>query len=184
MVGINFVSLYIMRSSTFFIFIFTAFFHVSLYAQGDSNQYKNLKPEFRRQLNHDYIDREQKAFAGFKQAANTSLTKETEFYINQAVQNKADEIQFNIEKDSILDHRLKVQYLHGLSNVLRYINNNRRSTSFKESYIPSTISAYEQLIELDRNKENILLAIADMPYEVGNAVMRANIFDQNKGYDE
>lgn len=184
MVGINFVSLYIMRSSTFFIFIFSACFHVSLYGQGDSNQYKNLKPEFRRQLNHDYIDREQKAFEAYKQAANTSITKETVFYINQAVQNKADEIQYNIEKDSILDHRLKVQYLHGLSNMLRYINNNRRSTSFKVSYIPATISAYEQLIALDRSNETILPAIVDMPYEVGNAVMQANIFDQNEGYDE
>ena len=182
--GINFVSLFIMRSSTFFIFIVSACFHLNLNAQGDSNQYKNLKPEFRRQLNHDYIDREQKAFEAYKPAANTTITKETEFYIHQSVQNKADEIQFNIEKDTILDHRLKVQYLHGLSNVLRFINNNRRSTSFKPSYIPATISAYEKLIALDRENENILPAITGMPYEVGNAVMRSNIFDQNKGYNE
>lgn len=182
--GINFVSLYIMRSSALLIFIFASCFNINLHAQGDSNQHKNFKPEFRRQLNHDYIDREQKAFANYKQAAGKPVTQETEFYINQSVQNKVDEIQFNIEKDSILDHRLKVQYLHGLSNLLRYINNNRRSTLYASSYIPATILSYQKVIELDRATESMLPVISELPYEVGNAVMRANIFDQNKGYND
>src|SRR5690606_7661759 len=119
-----------------------------------SNNYKDFKPEFRRQLNHDHIDREQKAFVDFKNAANVKTTEEANFYINQAIQNKTDEIQFNIEKDFVLDHRLKVQYLHGLSNVLKFINNNRGSTSYSISYIPATISAYENLINIDKARQS------------------------------
>jgi len=154
-----------------------------LFAQGDSNNYKDFKPEFRRQLNHDHIDREQKAFADFKKGINGKTTEEANFYINQAIQYKTDEIQFNIEKDSVLDHRLKVQYLHGLSNVLKYINNNRGSTSYSLSYIPARISAYEQLISIDKARESIEPVIDDLPYEVGNAVMKANMFEQNKCYN-
>jgi hypothetical protein len=157
---------------------------MDLYAQGDSNIYRNLNPEFRRQLNHDYIDKEQKAFADNKTSSQISTTREVEFYIHQSIQNKVDEIQFNIEKDTILDHRLKVQYLHGLANVLKYINNNRRSSTYAASYIPATISSYEKLMEADRSQNNIETTIAELPYEVGNAVMKANIFEQSIGYND
>src|SRR5690606_23899149 len=169
--------------SIFIILISFSISNNNLFAQGDNNQYKNLNPEFRRQLNHDHIDREQKSFVDFKKAADVKTTEETNFFINQSIEIKADEIQFNIEKDSVLDHRLKVQYLHGLSNVLKFINNNRGSTSYSLSYIPATIAAYENLIKIDRARQSIEPAIDDLPYEVGNAVMKANIFEQNKGYN-
>src|SRR5690606_37655153 len=46
-----------------------------------------------------------------------------------------------------------------------------------------TISAYENLINIDKARQSIEPAIGDLPYEVGNAVMKANIFEQNEGYN-
>lgn len=160
------------------------FFHamgMGLYAQGDSNGYAKLNPEFRRQLNHDYIDKEQKAFINYNNRQQTSV-KEIDFHINQAISQKVDQLQYKIEKDSSIDHRLKVQYLHGLENVLKYINQNRSRSSFSGAYIPAIISGYEKLVQLDISKNSIEAAVDAMPYEVGAAVMRSNIFDVNKGY--
>lgn len=99
--------------------------YTQLQAQGDAVlKVSSLKPEFRRQLNHDNIDKLQQAILHSDGKADrlfvSTANEDINFLVTQSVVNKVDRVQFKIEKDSILDHRLKVYYLHGLENILKY----------------------------------------------------------------
>ena len=87
---------------------------------------QTYKPEFRRQLNHDKIDAEQKSILASDGNAdsffNTSKNDDVNYLVTQALIKKVDNLQFLIESDTLFDHRLKVNYLYGLENVLKYFN--------------------------------------------------------------
>ncbi len=85
----------------------------------------------------------------------------------------------------LLDHRLKVNYLYGLENVLKNFNNSWIQNSDKSvnpSSLPLIVTAYEDCIEKDRKKESIEFIINKLPYGAGNVVLGANIFEKNPGY--
>ncbi len=148
------------------------------------------KPEFRRQLNHDKIDEEQRTILASDGKAdnffNTSKIDEVNYFATQALVQKVDNLQFIIETDTILDHRLKVNYLYGLENVLKYFSVAWKQNSEKKinpSNLPIIINAYEECIEKDKKKESIESVINRLPYDAGNTILAARIFDNNKGYD-
>jgi hypothetical protein len=82
-----------------------------------------IKVDIKRQLFHDYIDREQKnalkadgtADAVFK----TSGDEEINFLITKDLTKGVDVLQYKIESDSVLQHGKKVNYLKGLENILK-----------------------------------------------------------------
>ena len=165
------------------------YFSVQVFAQSyNGKDFKKLDPEFRRQLNHDNIDKQQKRFlqSDGKDDVLFSSSKndEIDFFVTQAMIGKVDALQYDIEKDTVLDHRLKVQYLHGLENVLKYINNNWKTGGVKISFIPAILDGYEELEMADRKGISIAPFIQGFSYDIGNVVMKANIFEDNKGFNE
>ena len=48
------------------------------------------------------------------------------------------------ETDSLLDHRLKVNYLTGISNILKYIRLNWRSKKVNILNLPVVLTAYQK----------------------------------------
>ena len=120
---------------------------------------QTYKPEFRRQLNHDKIDAEQKSILASDGNAdsffNTSKNDDVNYLVTQALIKKVDNLQFLIESDTLFDHRLKVNYLYGLENVLKYFNITWKQNSDKKvnpSNLPLILSAYEDCIVKDRNQ--------------------------------
>jgi len=184
----------IMKLRTYITFCFFMLISSSLLAQGVSiadtvKIPQTYKPEFRRQLNHDKIDAEQKAILASDGTAdsffNTSKNDDVNYIVTQTLIKKVDNLQFLIESDTLFDHRLKVNYLYGLENVLKYFNITWKQNSDKKvnpSSLPLIISAYEDCIEKDRNKKSIESVISRLPYDAGNAVLGASIFDKNAGY--
>ncbi len=148
------------------------------------------KPAQNRELRHDYIDNEQKSILAADGTADNRFTPtnndEINFLITQSLVKKVDALQYLIETDSILDHRLKVNYLSGLEYVLKYFRQNWKVKSDKKvnpASLPIIINAYEQAMLKDRKGESIEPVISTLSYDAGSNVL-VHIFEKNPGYQE
>ncbi len=147
------------------------------------------KPEFRRQLNHDGIDGEQKTILNGDGKDDGRFTPSEKEEINQlltrSLVRKTDWLQYHIETDSTLDHRLKVYYLSGLENLLRYFRQNWKLSGDRKVNplsLAMIIDAYEACMKIERRGGSIEYIIYGLPYDAGMNVLNANIFDKNAGY--
>lgn len=161
-------------------------FSTGLMAQLDLNSAITIKPPKNRELFHDYIDKEQKDLLALDGKADNQLAisnnEEISLLLTKAVAQTVDEFQYNIEADTLLDHRLKVNYLTGMSNMLRYVKNNWRSKKINLLHLPQIIEAYKECVVEDRAGNSIENIVYAVPYDAGHALLAANIFNANKGY--
>lgn len=163
-----------------------AFLSVSGFGQTGVNAFKTFEPEFRRLINHEAIDKEQKSLllsdgrgdAEFVVSSN----EEVNLLLTETITNGIDRLQYDIEKDSLFDHRLKVNYLVGLSNLLRYVRQNWTSKKVSALHIPEIIAAYESAMAKDRKGESIESVEKPLSYDAGKALLEAGIFNRNPGY--
>lgn len=147
-----------------------------------------FKPAFARELKHDNIDKTQKAILASDGNADKIFTPtsndDINFLVTQSLVKKVDALQYLIETDNSFDHRLKVNYLTGLENVLKYFQNNWKVKTDKgvnAVNLPAIINGYEQCIEKDRKGESIEGIISALTYDGGTALTNAGIFDKNPG---
>ena len=154
----------------------------------DTDGPKDFKPEFRRLIHHENIDREQKNLLAADGKADSlfvvSLNEEVNLLLTNTLIKAVDEFQQATEMDSVLDHRLKVNYLSGVSNMLRYVRLNWRSKKVNILNLPVFLDAYEKGIEADKHEKSIETVLKPLPYDVGMAVLASGIFDRNKGFEE
>lgn len=150
------------------------------------------KPKFDRQIRHDAIDKEQSLILSSDGKNDSkfgpSRDEDVNYFLTQAVIKKVDVLQYLIETDSILDHRLKVNYLKGLENVLGYFRRNWKRVNDKkvlDTYhsltinpvtFPTIINAYETSMTIDRGGEKIESIINELPYEAALNILSAGIF--------
>lgn len=146
------------------------------------------KPAQTRELRHDNINNEQRLILASDGKADNQFTpaanEELNFLITQCLVKKVDALQYLIETDNELDHRLKVNYLAGIENVLKYFRLNWNSKSDKKvnpASLPAIISGYEQAMAKDRKGESIESVINSLSYDAGNTVL-VQIFEKNTGY--
>jgi hypothetical protein len=139
-----------------------------------------------RQTLHETIDREQKNILAADGKADkiysATANEEINFLLTKALTYKIDVLQYQIEKDSTLDHRLKVNYLTGISNLLKYIKSNWKNKTVNPLHLPETIDAYQKCIKIDKESKSIANTISSLPYDAGYAVLKAEIFGKNAGY--
>jgi len=147
------------------------------------------EPEFKRSLNHDAINAEQKAILASDGKADKLFTPtaddDVNFLLTQVLTRKVNVMQYLIETDPKFDHRLKVNYLSGLLDVLKYFRQNWKIRSDKKVNpvnLPLIINAYEECVKKDRNGESIEAIINDLPYDAGLAICSIDIFAKNNGY--
>ncbi|MCR6721738.1 MAG: hypothetical protein NVV59_15950 [Chitinophagaceae bacterium] len=152
----------------------------------DTARLNNLKPPKNRELFHDNIDKEQKGLLASDgkadQQFNVSTNEEINLLLTRVVTRRIDEFQYNIETDSLLDHRMKVNYLSGMSNLLRYVKQNWKSKTVNPLQLDDIIDAYLECMELDKKGSSIEPVIKRLPYDAGTAVMAAENFQRNSGY--
>ena len=154
----------------------------------DTNGLKNFKPEFRRLINHEAIDKEQKNFLSADGKTDdqfvVSSNEEINMILTNVLINSVDEFQLRTETDSLLDHRLKVNYLTGFSNILKYIRLNWRSKKVNILHLPVVVAVYEKSIEYDKAGKSIETILQPLPYDVGTAILASGIFDRNVGFKQ
>src|SRR5215831_16945850 len=131
-------------------------------AISDSSIPASYKPEFNRLRNHDLIDAEQKAIMNSDGKADQFFTPaaddEVNLLLTNALTRTVDLIQYAIETDTVLDHRLKVNYLKGLENILHYYRQNwklKSENKVNPAKLPLILTAYEECVRLDRANQSI-----------------------------
>ncbi len=165
-----------------------------LYAQGSSAQEPFLfpqgyRPEFRRELNHEQIAVEQRAICKADGVADSLFAPTGDAVLNQRITysllHEINRIRFKIETDATLDHRLKVNYLFGLQSLLGYFRANLYPPSglgVNPAYLPLIVANYETCFKTDLRGESIAPIIVALPYDAGNTILSARIFESNSGY--
>ncbi|MBC7873843.1 MAG: hypothetical protein H7Y01_07605 [Ferruginibacter sp.] len=167
---------------------------VTLHAQGVSMRDTvkipdGWKPKFERQLRHEAIDKEQQNILSSDGKADKSFTpspdEDINFFITQSLIKKTDIIQYLIETDKVFDHRLKVKYLSGLEDVLRYFRiywRQRTEKKINPVNLPLIIDAYEACIKKDRNGESVEDIINALPYDAGVNLVQVKFLEKNTGF--
>ncbi|HKZ65291.1 MAG TPA: hypothetical protein VJ111_02995, partial [Chitinophagaceae bacterium] len=161
-------------------------FSLTAQMMDDTNGTKSFKPEFRRLINHEGIDREQKTILSADGKTDdqfvVSTNEEINMMLTNVLINSVDEFQEKTETDSLLDHRLKVNYLTGLSNMLRYIRLNFRSKKVNILHLATIIKVYEKSIQEDKSGKSIETVLKPFSYDIGTTILASGIFDRNIGF--
>lgn len=148
----------------------------------------SFKPEFRRLINHEAIDKEQQSLLASDGRVDNefvaSSNPDVNFLLTRVLSKGGaiDQLQYNIERDSLLDHRLKVNYLTGVSNLLKYVSQNWRSKRMNIMQLPAVVHSYESCMEKDIAGRSIEPVVRNLSYDAGRAVLAAGIFAKNAGY--
>jgi hypothetical protein len=178
----------IARSKYLFFLVTSQLISLCLLAQmmDDTNGTKIFRPEFRRLINHEAIDREQSNLLASDGRTDNqfvaSSNEEINMMLTNALVGTIDDLQVRTETDSLLDHRLKVNYLSGISNVLKYIRLNWQNKKVNVLHLPVIIEAYDFSIKTDQSGKSIEPIISALPYDVGTAVLASGVFERNAGY--
>jgi hypothetical protein len=144
-----------------------------------------VKIDIKRQLFHDYVDREQKnalkadgkADLFFKASEN----EEINFLVTQALTKKVDDLQMKIETDPQIAHGSKVSYLRGIENMLKNFSARVKTRRFSASNWPQIIEVYALAMQKDIKGESIEPLISANTYDIGNMVLLSAAFDKNPG---
>ena len=170
------------------LFISLQFISLCLPAQmmDNTNGSKNFKPEFRRLINHEAIDKEQNNILAADGRTDdqfvASANEEINMLLTNALIGAIDDFQYNTETDSLLDHRLKVNSLAGMGNMLKYIRLNWYSKRVNVFQLPTILEAYEHCVKLNQAGKSIGPVIQSLTYDAGTAVLASGIFEKNTGY--
>ncbi len=141
-----------------------------------------------RQRIHDLINAEQKAIMASDGKADLDITPtkddDINFMLTYHVIRKVDIIQYLIETDKQFDHRLKVNYLKGIENMLKYYRLAWRTKSDQKinaTELPEILIAYQACVAKDRKGESIETIVDDLPFGAASVIVHAEIFDKNPG---
>ncbi|HTD94782.1 MAG TPA: hypothetical protein VK644_13250 [Chitinophagaceae bacterium] len=160
----------------------------SLSAQIDTTLLKSMHPPKNRELFHDNIDREQRELLASDGRTDNqfvvSNNEEVNSLLTRVVRREVDEFQYRTEQDSLLDHRLKVNYLTGMSNLLRYVRQNWRSKRVNVLHLSTIIGGFEICANNDKAGKSIEPVIKTMTFDAGTAVLASGIFSRNTGYSK
>lgn len=153
-----------------------------VFAQGE----QKIDIPIGRQGFHDNIDKEQAAAAKFDGKADDFVKVSEDQTINLQVTNalikQVDDLQVDIERDTLLDHRLKIKYLTGLYSVLRDYNVKRAYRKIEPEEAPAIISAYRDMMKADIKGQSILPIVRVLSFNAGEKL--TEVFKDNPGYKE
>ncbi|RAJ04152.1 hypothetical protein LX64_03030 [Chitinophaga skermanii] len=149
-------------------------------------QQGNLQIPIGRQVFHDNIDKEQAAAIKFDGKADDFVKVSDDENINlqatNAIIKQVDEMQVAIERDTSLDHRLKIKYLTGLGTVLKDYNYKRSRGNINPEEAPAIIAAYKNMMAADIKGRSIAPYVHNLSFEGGEKLVA--VFNSNPGYSE
>ena len=176
-----------MIASSRYLFLLLSFILVSSFAsaQIDTSLLNNFKPPLNRQLFHGYVDAEQRNALKYDGKADNKLVvssnEEVNFLVTKALTTNVDWLQYKIEKDSLLNHTKKLRYLRGLQNLLKNLQKGWREKKISPVYLPATIDAYDNCMQLDKKGFTIEDYIYGLDYGIANPIVHSTGFDDNPG---
>ena len=151
-------------------------------AQGGNSVKVAFKPDIKRALFHDNVDKSQRAALRADGKADARFTLSTDDEINylvtESLVQEVDSVQYKIERDSLIDHRHKVFYLTGLDKMLKAFASNVRTRSFAASNWPLTLETFVTAVNLDKTSATIEPLVISQPYDVGNMLIGSGALDR------
>jgi len=153
-----------------------------VFAQGE----QKIDIPIGRQGFHDNIDKEQAAAAKFDGKADdfvkVSDDKTINLQVTNAIIKQVDDMQMDIERDTLLDHRLKIKYLSGLYVMLHDYNSKRAYRNIDPAEAPAMVAAYRDMMKADIHGQTILPIVRGLSFNAGEKVIE--VFKDNPGYKE
>jgi hypothetical protein len=165
-------------------------FEVKAQSVRDSFKFpQGYKPEFRRERNHELIKNEQQLISMGDDQVDGLFTPSEDPALNAALSfslnSEVNRLAYRIETDFTLDHRLKVNYLFGLENLLRYFREHWKQPApagVNPNYLSLLIANYEACMQADLKGESIDFIFTALPYDAGMNLMAAGIFERSRGF--
>jgi hypothetical protein len=155
----------------FFIFLLLAH-GITGFSQSSSYPFKVQQD---RMLWHDNIDREQKRLLAMDGKADDSIKlakdESVNLEITDALIRQVDELQRQIELDSVLSGQAKIKYLRSLESLLKGYNNNCLKRDFPPGIAVGLVAAFRKAMELDRQNKSIEPVIAENGYGIGKILV-------------
>lgn len=148
----------------------------------------DYKINISRQNYHAAINKEQRLLLASDGVNDTVFRVGADDRVNSAAsyaaQNRVDWLQYEIETDSLMDTRLKANYLTGLADIIKYVRINWRHKGVDGAYLPQIVAAYKAAIDADRKKQSLAPVVKPLPYDVASTIMLPRVFQENTGYKE
>src|SRR5258708_22161460 len=155
------------------VFVPAITFHFGAIAQTNSYPYKVSQD---RMLWHDKVDKQQNqllALGGGSKDSLIRLSKDenVNLQITDALIRRVDEIQQQIEFDSILNTNNKKRYLGSLESLLRGFDQAYGRKNIQASQAPMLITAFQKAMLLDEKGQSIEPVVAENSYIVGRILV-------------
>ncbi|MBN8666875.1 MAG: hypothetical protein J0M30_05170 [Chitinophagales bacterium] len=144
---------------------------------------QDLKPDIRRALYHDFVDKQQTMALAADGQADRSYkptgNEEIDFILTDALVTRVDALQYQFEKDSIYPHPVKVRYIRGLEEILKNLNTDTTRDRQAALNLPRVLATYEEFIAWDRDNKPLDSLVESLPYAVALPLVRSAAFDLN-----
>ncbi len=125
-----------------------------------------------RLLFHDNVDKQQKRLNPTDEGL-VKLTRDeiTNMHISNAMIKRVDEIQEEIEKDTVANTNIKKKYLRCLESMVKGFNDNWSKKDFSATIAPDLVVAFVECMELDKKNESIKPVVVANKYGVGKILV-------------
>lgn len=124
-----------------------------------------------RMLWHDKVDRQQKRLLSPDGQVKLSSDESINLQIADALIRRVDQLQEDLEFDTVVTRQAKVKYLVSLENLVKGYADNRGRRDFPVSMAPSLLNEYQKCVELDKKGESIEPVIASTSYGIGKILV-------------
>lgn len=160
----------------------------AIQAQGTRQTVPEYKVPINRQLFHDAIDNEQKYLLASDGRADKQFSIEYHEdiapIVTDAIINKVDWMQYWLETDTQIEPRVRIGYLIGMADVLRYMRTGWRKKEVYVSHFAQIIALYKKLIEVNNEKGSLMPYLNLFPYDIVYAATLPRVFEENPSYGE
>jgi hypothetical protein len=129
-----------------------------------------------RMIWHDNVDKQQFQLlilggGRFDSLIRLSKDENVNLQVTDALERRVDELQQQIEFDSLLNTNAKKRYLRGLADLLQGFNKAVQAKEIAPSSAPALVDAFRQAMQLDKKEQSIEPVIAGGSYEIGKILV-------------
>lgn len=154
-------------------FFLGSFFIPALVKAQDPVSYKVATD---RLLWHDNIDKQQKKLVDEAGAVKVSADPALNLHVSNALIKRVDQLQMQIELDTVYNGNTKKKYLRSLEMMLKGFTDNFKNKDFGIALAQPLVDAFEEGMKLDYKNESVFPLIEREPYGVAKILVELFTF--------
>src|SRR5690606_10711109 len=122
-------------------------------------------------LFHDLVDKQQQRLLSQDGSLKLSEDESVNLQVADVLIRQVDQLQEDIESDSLLAGQEKVKSLKSLETLLKGYNRYRNGKDFPATVAPALLAAFKEGMELDRKGRSIEPVIRQHNYNIGRILI-------------